>query len=311
MPANNVPNSGNNAELGEASNRTPVLLVTGISGAGRSTTLKILEDLGYEAVDNLPLTLLPSLVIPALGNRRPLAIGIDVRTRDFGVEQFLNEIDALIARDDLDARMVFLDCDDEVLQRRFTETRRRHPLAADRPVMDGIKHERRLVVPLRDRADLVVDTSQLSLNDLRRLMNGHFALDVEASFAILVMSFSYRNGIPREADLVFDARFLANPHYDEALKPLTGLDARVAKFVSDDPGFPEFFQSLTGLLQPLLPRFQNEGKSYLTIAVGCTGGQHRSVFVAEELVAWLSKNGQHAGVMHRELRDAETRSEKN
>lgn len=311
VPANSVPNSSNNAVLEESSSRTPVLLVTGISGAGRSTTLKILEDLGYEAVDNLPLTLLPSLVIPALGNRRPLAIGIDVRTRDFGVEQFLHEIDTLIARDDLDARMVFLDCDDEVLQRRFTETRRRHPLAADRPVMDGIKHERRLVVPLRNRADLVVDTSQLSLNDLRRLLKGHFALDVEASFAIFVMSFSYRNGIPREADLVFDARFLANPHYDEALKSLTGLDERVAKFVSDDPGFPEFFQSLTGLLLPLLPRFQNEGKSYLTIAIGCTGGQHRSVLVAEELVAWLSKIDQHAGVMHRELRDTETRNEKN
>ncbi len=308
--ANNVSGSGNDAVLGEASDRTPVLLVTGISGAGRSTTLKILEDLGYEAVDNLPLTLLPSVVAPALSNRRPLAIGIDVRTRDFGVEQLLYEIDTLIARADLDARLVFLDCDDEVLQRRFTETRRRHPLAADRPVMDGIKHERRSVVPLRDRADLVIDTSQLSLNDLRRLLKGHFALDVEASFAVFVMSFSYRNGIPREADLVFDARFLANPHYDEALRPLTGLDRRVAKFVSDDPGFAEFFQSLTGLLQPLLPRFQNEGKSYLTIAVGCTGGQHRSVFVAEELVAWLSKNGQHAGVMHRELHDAETRSEK-
>ncbi len=310
MAAKNNSGLGSDAALGDATDRTPVLLVTGISGAGRSTTLKILEDLGYEAVDNLPLTLLPSLVVPALGTRRPLAIGIDVRTRDFGVEQFLHEIDTLIARADLEARMVFLDCDDEVLQRRFTETRRRHPLAADRPVMDGIQHERRSVVPLRDRADLVVDTSQLSLNDLRRLLKGHFTLEIEASFAVSVMSFSYRNGIPREADLVFDARFLANPHYEETLKPLTGQDARVAKFVSDDPGFHDFFQSLTGLLQPLLPRFQNEGKSYLTIAIGCTGGQHRSVFVAEELVAWLNKNGQHAGVMHRELRDVETHIEK-
>ena len=310
IPAKSDPDSGITADLGETSERIPVFLVTGISGAGRSTTLKILEDLGYEAVDNLPLTLLSSLVVPALGSRRPLAIGIDVRTRDFGVEQFLQEIDTLIARDVLDVRMVFLDCDDEVLQRRFTETRRRHPLAADRPVIDGIKHERRSVVPLRDRADLVIDTSQLSLNDLRRLLKGHFALDMEASFAVFVMSFSYRHGIPREADLVFDARFLANPHYDEDLKPLTGLDERVASFVAADPGFAEFFQSLTGLLAPLLPRFQNEGKSYLTIAVGCTGGQHRSVFVAERLVAWLSKNGQHAGVMHRELRDADTYNEK-
>ncbi|MBK18212.1 MAG: RNase adapter RapZ [Rhodospirillaceae bacterium] len=310
MPANSIFSSRPEFTAEVDDGRMPVLLVTGISGAGRSTTLKILEDLGYEAVDNLPLTLLPSLVVPSVGTSRPLAIGIDVRTRDFGIKQFLKEIDALMTRTDLELRVVFLDCDDEVLQRRFTETRRRHPLAADRPVMDGIKHERRSVVPLRDKADLVIDTSQLALNDLRRLLKGQFALDVEASFAIFVMSFSYRHGIPREADLVFDARFLANPHYEDELRPLTGLDEQVAKFVANDPGFADFFQSLTGLIDPLLPRFQNEGKSYLTIAVGCTGGHHRSVFVAEKLASWLRNSGKHVDIMHRELRGPEATDQK-
>ena len=287
--------------------KTPVLLVTGISGAGRSTTLKILEDLGYEAVDNLPLKLLPNLVVPGDGTQRPLSIGIDIRTWEFGIKQFLAEIDALIARADLDVRMIFLDCVDEVLQRRFTETRRRHPLEGARTVMSGIKYERRSILPLQDRADLVIDTSELALNDLRRLLKGHFVLNREESLAIFVVSFSYRHGIPREADLVFDSRFLANPYYDEKLRPLNGLDNRIAKFIKNDLGFEIFFQSLTGLLEPLLPRFQNEGKSYLTIAIGCTGGQHRSVFVAEELVAWLCKNGQNADIMHRELLGDEVR----
>lgn len=284
-----------------AAGRLRLVLVTGMSGAGRSIALKSIEDLGYEAVDNLPLSLLGALLNPTLGARKPLAIGVDIRTRDFGAQPFLDELDALMSRRDLEVTLIFLDCDDDVLRRRYTETRRRHPLAVDRPVTDGIEHERRLISPLRARADLVIDTSHLSLHDLRRVLQGHFALGVESTLAIFVVSFSYRHGIPREADLVFDVRFLANPHYDPALRPLIGTDPAVGRFIDADPGFAPFFDSLTRLIQPLLPRFRSEGKSYLTIAVGCTGGQHRSVYVAERLANWLRAHGQRTSIAHRDV----------
>jgi len=288
------------ADAGAAAPRR-LVLITGMSGAGRSIALKAIEDLGYEAVDNLPLSLLGPLLNPSLGARKPLAIGVDVRTRDFGAQPFLDELDALMSRRDLEVKLIFLDCEDDVLRRRYTETRRRHPLAVDRPVTDGIEHERRLISPLRARADLVVDTSHLSLHDLRRMLQGHFALDVDSTLAIFVVSFSYRHGIPREADLVFDVRFLANPHYDPALRPLIGTDPAVGRFIEADPGFAPFFDALTRLLEPLLPRFRSEGKSYLTIAVGCTGGQHRSVYVAERLADWLRAHGQRTGIAHRDV----------
>ena len=291
-----------------------LLLITGMSGAGKSTTLKALEDLGYEAVDNLPLSLLGNLVGLQGSTVGPMAIGVDIRTRDFGVDQLIQEIDSFIHRPDLDARVVFLDCDDEILRQRYTETRRRHPMAderrsvagekLERRVTDGIKLERVLMNDLRDRADLVIDTSQLSLNDLRRVMTGHFALDSTTSFSVSILSFSYRHGVPREADLVFDVRFLSNPHYEPDLKQLTGLDENVGKFVAADPDFETFFGSLTELLEPLFPRFQAEGKSYLTIAIGCTGGQHRSVYVAERLGAWLSGQHEQVNITHRELQES-------
>jgi RNase adapter protein RapZ len=278
-----------------------VLLVTGMSGAGKTMVLKGLEDLGYEAVDNLPLSLVSALVAPAARSGLPIAIGIDIRTRDFGIAQFLHEIDELAGAGNYDARLLFIDCDDDILQRRFTETRRRHPLALDRPVADGIRHERRLVSELRDRADLVIDTSSLILGDLKRVLHGHFALDASPGIAVFVTSFSYRRGLPPEADMVFDARFLANPHYVPELRDLTGLDKAVADYVAADEGFNLFFGSVTTMLGALLPRFSQEGKSYLTIAVGCTGGKHRSVFVAEKIAAWLGENGEQAGISHRDI----------
>jgi len=278
-----------------------ILVVTGMSGAGKSTALKALEDMGYEAVDNLPLSMVTGLVRPSLGIRRPLAIGVDIRTRDFGVAPFLHEIDELIASRDCAVRVLFLECSDEVLRRRYTETRRRHPLALDRPVTDGIRHERRLVTPLRARADLVIDTSTLNLHDLKRILGGHFALETPHGLAVFVVSFAYRNGLPPEADIVIDVRFLANPHYEPHLRGLSGLDDEVASFVAADKGFPSFFKSLTEMLKPLFPRFSQEGKSYLTVAIGCTGGQHRSVFVAERLAAWIREQGEQVSVAHREL----------
>jgi RNase adapter protein RapZ len=276
-----------------------LLVVTGMSGAGRSTALKVLEDLGYEAVDNLPLSLLPNLL--AAPAPAPLAIGVDVRTRDFGVSALLAALDRLIAEHALALQIVFLDCEDDRLVRRYTETRRRHPLAGDRPVTDGIALERQRVSPLRDRADLVIDTTALSPGDLKRLLYGHFALNTASRITIFVTSFSYRHGLPRDADLVFDVRFLRNPHYVAALRPLTGHDAEVGRFIEADPDLAPFFKRLCQWLAPLLPRYEREGKSYLTIAFGCTGGRHRSIYLAERLSAWLREQGRTVAVGHRDL----------
>lgn len=274
----------------------PVILVTGLSGAGHSTALRALEDLGYEAVDNLPLALLNA---PASFDR-PVALGIDSRTRGFSAAALLERIQRLKAAPGQSVSLVFLTCSDEVLQRRFTETRRRHPLALDRPIADGIRQERLLLEDLADAADLVIDSTDLAIGDLKRLMQGHFALDRRPGLAIAVMSFSYRYGLPREADLVFDVRFLTNPHYREELRPLTGRDAAVGAYIETDPAFRPFFENLTHLLLPLLPGYEREGKSYLTLAVGCTGGRHRSVFVAERLAEWLALNGRRVDLRHRD-----------
>ncbi len=282
---------------------TPVVLVSGLSGAGHSTALKQLEDLGYEAVDNLPMRLLPRLVgetgdaPPA----RPLAIGVDIRTRDFAADDLARAVSALRGRVDLTTKLLFLDCDTETLLRRFTETRRRHPLAGDRPVRDGIDRERPLIAPLRRAADVVIDTSALSLWELKQTLTGHFALDKSPGLAVFVVSFSYRSGLPRDADLVFDARFLRNPHYCEELRPLTGKDPGVADYVAADPAYQPFLAALTGMLEGLLPRFEAEGKSYLTIAVGCTGGRHRSVCLVEALAEWLRAHHWQTTVRHQDI----------
>ncbi|MCP4330429.1 MAG: RNase adapter RapZ [Alphaproteobacteria bacterium] len=280
---------------------TPVLLITGMSGAGRSSVLRALEDQGYEAVDNLPLTLLETLVHSEKELSRPAAIGVDIRTRDFGVARLTREIDRLKNTPGLDVMLIFIDCDDEVLGRRFTETRRRHPLAMDRPLADGIRDERIVLNAVRERADLVIDTTTSSLADLRSDLAHRFARDYTPGLNVIVTSFSYGKGLPRGADLVFDVRFLDNPYYDSALRPLTGLDQRVAEFIAESPGFKTFFDNLTELLLPLLPRYEREGKSYLTIAAGCTGGRHRSVYVAERLAATLRQTGVPVTVRHRDL----------
>jgi UPF0042 nucleotide-binding protein len=232
---------------------------------------------------------------------RPVAIGVDTRTRDFSVAPFLAAIDRLRGERMFDARLLFLDSEDEVLRRRFTETRRRHPLAADRPVTDGIRAERSLLQPIRDRADLVIDTSVITQADLKRLVHEHLGVETRLRLAISVVSFAYRHGLPREADLVFDVRFLANPHYRPELRPHTGREAAVAEFIARDPGFEPFFEGLATMLAALLPRFESEGKSYLTVAIGCTGGRHRSVFVAERLAERLGRLGRRVGLVHRDV----------
>jgi RNase adaptor protein for sRNA GlmZ degradation len=281
--------------------RPRVVLITGMSGAGRTTALKMLEDMGYEAVDNLPLSFLPRLVAGCTGPERPIAVGIDIRTRDFGVGTVLAELGRLIQDGSIDCKLVFVDCDEESLARRYTETRRRHPLAGDRPVLDGIRLERDLVSPLRERADLLIDTSTLHSAELKRILAGNFALHGAPGLRIFVTSFSYRQGLPREADLVFDVRFLKNPYYVPDLRHLSGLDGAVAAFIAADPDWDGFFAALTLLLRRLLPRYDREGKTYLTIAIGCTGGRHRSVYAALRLAEWLESEMLSASVAHRDI----------
>jgi UPF0042 nucleotide-binding protein len=215
-------------------------------------------------------------------------------------------VERLSREADCDVKLLFLDCEDEELRRRFTQTRRRHPLAADRPVADGIRAERVLLRDLVERADLAVDTSTMTQAELKRIVQAQLGLAGRPSLAVAVVSFSYRHGLPREADLVFDVRFLANPHYDPVLQPLTGQSASVGQFIERDPGFAAFFDGLTGMLASLLPRYEAEGKSYLTVAVGCTGGRHRSVYVTERLARWLQERGRAAALTHRDLGSGST-----
>ncbi|MBI06234.1 MAG: RNase adapter RapZ [Rhodospirillaceae bacterium] len=289
--------------------RRRLLLVTGMSGAGKSTALNVLEDIGYEVVDNLPLSLLSDLVRPrdsadrdgvAVFNR-PLALCIDVRTRQFDLEHFEHDIAPLLDRTDLDVTLLFLDGDDEALRRRFTETRRPHPLALDRPVIDGIRRERERLDWLKRRADLTVNTTDLEIRDLRRLLAGHFSHPKARELSIFVMSFSYPRGLPADADLLFDVRFLSNPHYQENLRSLSGLDLAVGRHIEADSVFSAFFANLKDMLVTLLPAYEREGKSYLTIALGCTGGRHRSVFVAERVAQLMREFGRQVGVRHRDL----------
>jgi UPF0042 nucleotide-binding protein len=277
-----------------------ILLVTGMSGAGRTTALKCLEDLGFEAVDNLPATLLRQLIRSGGRVERDVAIGIDCRTRAFDPQKLARQLAARSAAAGSNLSLLFLDCEDEILRRRFTETRRRHPLDPERPVTDGIARERQLMAPLRERADLVIDTSQLPLARLRQLIAGHFGEQAVPQPTLSVVSFAYRNGLPREADLVFDVRFLTNPHYVDELRPLTGSDPAVRDYVEADPAYALLMERLDGLVLALLPFYQREGKSYLTIAFGCTGGRHRSVVVAERFADRLRDCGWLVSLSHRE-----------
>ncbi len=278
-----------------------VLLVTGVSGAGKSSALRALEDLGFETVDNLPVALLPAVVGGGDSRRGPVAIGIDVRTRDFDAPRLLATLEGLSRDTAVATAIVFLDCDNEVLGRRFTESRRPHPLADDLPLAVAIETERQLLAPLRERADLTIDTSRLLATDLKRILMGQYSGPVRRPLRIFLTSFGYRYGLPRDADLVIDVRFLKNPHYVAELRDKTGLEQAVGRFIDADPAFAPFLARLQNFLEPLLPLYEAEGKSYLTIAVGCTGGQHRSVYVVDKLRAWLEGRDQGLDTRHRDI----------
>ncbi|MBR0671070.1 RNase adapter RapZ [Neoroseomonas soli] len=282
--------------------RRQIVLVTGLSGAGKASILRVLEDLGYETVDNPPLGVLEALVGDG---DLPLAAGVDTRTRDFDPAAALALLARLRDRADIAVSLVFATAEEDVLLRRYTETRRRHPLAPGGPlghrVADGIARETALMAPLRDTADLVVDTSGLPLPELRRMIEGRFGQDGGPGMGVSVVSFAYPKGLPREADLIFDLRFLRNPHYVDELRPQTGRDPAVAAYIEADPDFLPFWRCMTEMLGRLLPRYAQEGKKYLTIALGCTGGKHRSVLAAERLAHHLQSQGWRVDLSHREL----------
>ncbi|PZU08743.1 RNase adapter RapZ [Sphingomonas sp.] len=283
-----------------------ILLVTGMSGAGRTTALKSLEDLGWETSDNLPLALVDRLLAspPPPGDvedDRPLAVGIDSRTRGFDVHAILKRVAAVRSDRQLSIEILFLDCAGAVLVQRYSATRRRHPLALDRPAEDGIVQERDLLSPLREAADYLIDTSGHTTNSLQQEIRERFGDGPAAEPTLMVTSFGFSRGLPRGADLVFDCRFLRNPHWVPSLRPGTGLDPAVAAYVAADPVYEEAVSRFEELLLLLLPRYAGEGKSYINIAIGCTGGRHRSVHVADRIGRRLREAGFSPTIAHRDL----------
>ncbi|AOL94287.1 RNase adapter RapZ [Porphyrobacter sp. LM 6] len=289
-----------------ASTDTPaqqqLLLVTGLSGAGKSTVLAVLEDIGWEVIDNFPVRLLKRLVAKPEEPRGPLAIGFDSRTRGFVPADVIALVKELAARPDIALTFLFLDCAGGELERRFNETRRRHPMAAGRPVLEGIAAERELLEPLRRWADMVIDTSAMTSNDLQGQVRTLFGTDTDAAaMTVTLSSFGFARGMPPLADLVFDMRFLDNPHWVPELREQTGQDAAVGEHIERDPAFAQAFVRIRDLLLLLLPRYQAQGKPYVHIAFGCTGGRHRSVYTTERMAEGLRAAGFSPTVRHRNL----------
>ncbi|MDK4805429.1 MAG: RNase adapter RapZ [Novosphingobium aromaticivorans] len=288
-----------------------ILLVTGLLGAGKTTALRTLEDLGWEAIDNFPIRLLDRLLETEPGQTAgaaaggdtatPLAIGFDTRTRGFDPQTIIERVKALLTRSDLSVTTLFLDCGGAELERRYNETRRRHPMSDDRPAASGIAAERELLAPLRRWADVVISTTDFTTNDLQQAIRQQFAALSPSRTTITVSSFGFSRGTPPLADLVFDMRFLANPHWDEALRPMTGKDAPIGAYIRQDPAYAEAYERILGLLLLLLPRFEAQGKAYVHIAFGCTGGRHRSVFMAEQIAQGLRDAGFSPTLLHRNL----------
>ncbi|RMF90057.1 MAG: RNase adapter RapZ [Nitrospinota bacterium] len=278
-------------------------MVTGLSGSGKSVAIKAFEDLGFYCVDNLPIRLLPTFAELALQSPEisQAALGIDIREGDF-FSELLVVLDKL-KREGFHMEILFLEAQDEVLVRRYSETRRRHPLAGNIPVLEGIKRERELLEELRQRADRVIDTSECTVHQLREIINTTYQpMHRYRRMAISIISFGYKFGLPINADLVFDIRFLPNPHFVPELRPYTGNEERVARYVLDSDITRQFLQQLSTFLRFLLPLYEEqEQKAYLTIAIGCTGGKHRSVAIANYLERLLTSLDYYVTVRHRDL----------
>ncbi|MCF2871846.1 RNase adapter RapZ [Octadecabacter sp. G9-8] len=276
-----------------------LIVVSGPSGAGRSTAINILEDLGFEGIDNVPLSLITRLTGGEMP--RPMAIGIDVRNRDFSANGVNDVLNQLRLRTEIDAQMLYLEANEDTLVRRYSETRRRHPLAPKEPAIQGIRREADLLTPIRNQAEFLLDTSELSPHDLKARLTDWFGHEGSALFGVTLQSFSYKRGLPKGIDMAFDCRFLKNPYWDASLRALTGEDARVGDYIETDARLAAFKAKVTDLIVMLLPAFREEGKSHLSIGFGCTGGQHRSVYVAEQVALALAQQGWQVSKRHREL----------
>jgi len=277
-----------------------IFIITGMSGAGKSQALKSFEDLGFYCIDNLPISLIPQFA-GLVGDRRYLknvALGIDIREGRF-FKDFVRTLDNL-GKLGLDYKVVFLDASDEVLMQRFSETRHRHPLGKN--IAAAVKEERRILTDLKARANKVIDTSRLTLGELKEMLSGMMELKRTAEMKLSVISFGYKYGIPLDADIVMDVRFLPNPYYVPALRKKTGLDAPVGNYLKGKPGFRIFLNGYTDQIKALLPLYIKEGKSYLTIAIGCTGGRHRSVYITSEIAKKLAAGGFSVSEYHRDIR---------
>ncbi len=299
-PARKSPGENPGPASARAKAGPALVLVCGLSGAGKGTVLKALQDHGFYAVDNLPLELLVQFAeltrdSPKIGRA---ALVVDIREAA-QLERF-SPILAELKRT-IPTELLFLDTDDETLIRRFSETRRPHPLGESTGVLASVRHERKLLQPVLSQADHILVTSETNVHQLRRRVVELFGAASEHRIAIRLVSFGFRHGVPPDADLVFDVRFLPNPNYIPEFKPLTGKNPRVARFVRSYPQTQEFLERVSNLLLFLLPHYIHEGKSYLTIAIGCTGGHHRSVMMAIDIVKRLQKSGYPARVMHRDL----------
>lgn len=280
-----------------------LILVSGRSGSGKSVALRVLEDLGFYAVDNLPLNLLPALIHMLTQDQERVAISVDVRNMPYDANELGEILDYL--PDSVELDLIYLDADDNALIRRFAETRRLHPLSADAtPLDEAIKQERLILDPLASRADMFVDTTDLSVHALAELIREKVLGKKDKRLIITFESFGFKHGIPKDADFMFDARFLPNPHWEPELKPLTGLDQPVKDYLASHQVVNKFIWQISGFLQTWLPHLERNNRSYLTIAIGCTGGQHRSVFVAESLAQSFGKTLPDVKSRHRDIKYA-------
>lgn len=275
-----------------------LLLLTGMTGAGKNLALKMLEDNGYESLENIPHTFLDAIASSTDQNRN-IAVGVSPSGTGFIPESFMKTVQSLRKKSDVDFKLIFMDSDDDIIMGRLRQIGENHPVLTDRSIRDGIKHERQQTVSLRKEADMVIDTSEYEDIDMRKFISTHFS-QVKRDLSVVVTSFAFKHGIPRDADYMFDVRFLQNPHYIPALKALTGLDKEVAKYIEGDPEFDRFFQNMSDMLLTVLPR-QAPKKHNMMVAVGCTGGRHRSVYVAEKLYDIFDDNGYQATIRHRDI----------
>lgn len=281
----------------ETDHYNQLIIITGASGAGRTTAINVFEDVGFETVDNIPISMIDSLVLSKTRNKN-LALGVDIRTREFSpknLRKLLSKYKKMVVK------IIFLDCDSNKLLKRFNETRRSHPLSGVKSLSEALAEEMEYLKPIKDFANIIIDTTDYSPTDLREKLLNNLSIAKIKKFSILIQSFSYKNGLPRNLDMIFDCRFLKNPYWISHLKKLDGRDKKVQDFLSSSKEFKIFFSKVLSLINFLIPQVQKEGKSQFSIGFGCTGGQHRSVVFVNMLSNKLNNDGHNVLSNHRDL----------